>query len=68
MAKEIDVLTSWARLNIWLSEQIDDKEVKKMLDRECASGRKPRPTIALRIYMRYSTLRRQREMQELYLR
>ena len=67
MTKETDdILGSWARLNIWLQEQTDEKAVKHMLDRELAPERKTRPTIALRMYMRYSNLRRQREMKELY--
>ena len=70
MTKESDenILKSWAHLNVWLAEQTDEKEVKKMLDRELSSGRKARPTIALRIYMKFSNLRRQREMSELYQR
>lgn len=67
MAKETDdVLRSLASLNVWLTQQTDEKEVKKMLDRELAVGRKTRPTVALRIYMKYSALRRQREMSELF--
>ena len=68
MAKETDeeILSSWARLNAWLQGQTDEKVVKKMLDLELAPKRKTRPTIALRIYMKYSALRRQRELKGLY--
>jgi hypothetical protein len=68
MTKEDDetTLRSWSLLNLWLTKQTDEKEVKRMLDLELAPGRKVRPTIALRMYMRYANLRRQREMTELY--
>lgn len=69
MSKEQDdLLRSWTVLNGWLTKQTDEKEVKKILDYELSPERKARPTIALRLYMKYSALRRAREMKELYTR
>ena len=53
---------SWHDLNVLLTLR-DERQVKAMLDEEVAVHK--RPTYAVRIHQRYTTLRAQRERREI---
>ena len=53
---------NWHDLNVLLTMR-DERQVKAMLDEEVSVHK--RPTYLVRIHQRYSTLRAQRERQEL---
>ena len=54
--------SAWHDLNVLLSMRTED-QVKAMLDEEVAVHK--RPTYAVRIHQRYTTLRAQRERKEM---
>ena len=54
--------SNWHDLNVILAMRTE-RQVKAMLDEEVASHK--RPTYAIRIHQRYTTLRAQRERKEM---
>lgn len=57
-----EILGHWPTLNDFLRKTTDEATIKMLLDIEVKG--KHRPTILLRLYARYSTLRRKRELRE----